>query len=251
MKMKLNQCIAVEKGVRGREGEKLGAVYKTFQRADAFGGMVRKYKPLNDDQSTPAGELLPNEQKNVQEFVRVLLAQVTEASVEIANVTYQRDMTNTKAKADVVVDEKVIVKDAPVPYLLTLEKQLNDLHSEIKRIPTLDAAERWTFDTQLGVYVSETTETARTKKVAAVLTLAPATDKHPAQVKEITEDVRVGTWAITKHSSAIPVTEKAKYLSNVEKLQKAVKFAREEANNQEVITDNLPGRNILDFIFTP
>ena len=251
MKMKLCQVIAVEKGVRGREGEKLGAVYKTFQRADAFGGFVRKHKPMNDDPTTPGGEALPNEQKHVQENVRALLAQVVEASAEIANVTYQRDMTNTYAKADVVVDGKTLVKDAPVPYLLTLEKQLNDLHSEVKRLPTLDPAERWTFNEQLGVYTSQTTETARTKKVSGVLTLAPATDKHPAQVKEITEDIRVGTWEITKQSSAIPASEKARYLANVEKVQKAVKFAREEANNAEVAQTNLPGKPLLEFIFTP
>lgn len=248
--MKLNAVIAVEKGVRSREGEKLGNVYKTFQRADAFVGLVRKYTPGNDDPTTPAGESLPPETKNVQESVRNLLTQVIDAGAEIANVTYQRDTANTRAKADVVVDGRVIVKDAPVPYLLTLEKQLNDLHSEVKKIPTLDPSERWNFDSQLGVYVSQTTETARTKKVSGVLTLAPATDKHPAQVKEITEDVRVGTWQTTKHSSAIPVTEKAKYLANVEKLQRAVKFAREEANNTEVDTSNLPGRDILSFIFT-
>lgn len=248
--MKLNQVIAVEKGVRARETEKLTAIYKTFQRSDAFGGLVRKYEPGNDDQTTPAGEIMPPEKKNVQEHVAALITQLSDASAEIANVTYQRDVTNTYAKANVEVDGKVIVRDAPVPYLLALEKQLNDLHSEIKRIPTLDSSEIWSFDDQLGCYKSQTTETARTKKVSGALVLAPATDKHPAQVKEITEDVRVGTWRTTKHSSAIPQAEKAKYLANVEKLQKAVKYAREEANNADVAEANLPGKNILDFVFT-
>lgn len=249
--MKLNQLVAVEKGVRAREVEKLTSVYKAFQRVDSFGGLVRKYQPLGDDASTPSGETLPNEQKNIQERVEDLVSQLKESASEIANVTYQRDVTNTVAKADVVVGGQVIVKGAPVPYLLSLEKQLNDLHSEVKKIPTLDPSERWTKDSQLGVYVSETTETARTKKVSGVLTLSPATDKHPAQVKEITEDVRVGTWRTTKHSAAIPAAEKAKYLANVEALQKAVKYAREEANNAEVVQTDLPGRSILDFIFTP
>jgi hypothetical protein len=177
--MKLNQLVAVEKGVRARETEKLSSVYKTFQRSDAFLGLVRKYKPLADDITTAAGEVLPNEQKNVQERVADLVEVLKGAASEIADVTYQRDMTNTVAKADVRVQGKVLVKDAPVPYLLSLEKQLNDLHSEVKKIPTLDPAERWNYDTQLGVYVSETAETARAKKVSGVLTLSPATKPDP------------------------------------------------------------------------
>lgn len=247
--MKLNQIIAVEKGVRGRGVERLTGVYKTLQRQDAFTGHQRRYVPMNDDVATPQGEMLPPDTRNIQEDVHLLLQQVAEASSEIIDVTWQRDLTNCVAKADVVVDGNVLIKGAPVPFLLSLEKYLNDIHSEVKKIPTLDASEKWTFDLQQGCWVSEVTETTRTKKVTNVLVLHPATKEHPAQVKEVSDDVRVGTWRTTKQAKSVPATVKAAYLSRVETLQKAVKFAREEANQTNVVEDKGPGKALFEYLF--
>jgi len=108
--MKLNQIIAVEKGVRGRGVERLTGVYKTLQRQDVFTGLQRRYTPMNDDVATPQGEMLPPETKNIQEDVHLLLQQVAEASSEIIDVTWQRDLTNCVAKADVVVDGNVLIR---------------------------------------------------------------------------------------------------------------------------------------------
>lgn len=62
------------------------------------------------------------------------------------------------------------------------------------------------------------------------------------------EDVTVGNWRTVKFSGALPVKRVNDLLMRVEKLQEAVKFAREEANNMEV-EDVKTGEAILGYLF--
>ena len=63
----------------------------------------------------------------------------------------------------------------------------------------------------------------------------------------VTEDVPVGTWTAVGFSGAIPVDKKRAMLERVEALQKAVKFAREAANNTFTEAKAI-GDNLFDFI---
>jgi len=62
------------------------------------------------------------------------------------------------------------------------------------------------------------------------------------------EDVTVGHWRTIKFSGALPATRVNELLARVEKLQEAVKFAREEANNLEV-EDVKTGEAVLSYLF--
>jgi hypothetical protein len=64
-----------------------------------------------------------------------------------------------------VLDGKVVLKDAPVPFLLFLEKNLLDLQTVVGKVPTLDKAEEWHFDAARGYHVTEPTLKTSTKKV--------------------------------------------------------------------------------------
>ena len=66
-----------------------------------------------------------------------------------------KDKANCNARADVKVDDTVIVKDAPVTFLLFLEKQLNDLKTFVGKIPTLSSDEDWTFDANANLYKTQ------------------------------------------------------------------------------------------------
>ena len=77
---------------------------------------------------------------------------------------------------------------------------------------------------------------------------AEATDKHPAQVEVYYEDVTVGYWRTVKFSGALPGQRVNELLERVEKLQQAVKFAREEANNTEA-SDQKVGEKLLSYLF--
>jgi hypothetical protein len=62
------------------------------------------------------------------------------------------------------------------------------------------------------------------------------------------EDIVVGFWRTVKFSGALPARRVNELAERVERLQEAVKFAREEANNLEV-QDQKVGEKIFQFLF--
>ena len=58
----------------------------------------------------------------------------------------------------------------------------------------------------------------------------------------------VGYWRTVKFSGALPTRRVHELLERVEKLQQAVKFAREEANNLEV-DDQKIGETVFRYLF--
>jgi len=171
-----------------------------------------------------------------------------ETLTRLLDVTATKDWANTAARADVAVDGRTILADVPVTYLLFLEKQLVDLRTFIGKLPVLDAAESWTFDEAQDCYATGAVETTKTRKVPRNHVKAEATKEHPAQVEVYYEDVTVGWWRTVKFSGALPATRVHELLARVERLQEAVKFAREAANAAEV-TDRHVGRAVLDYVF--
>ena len=89
--------------------------------------------------------------------------------------------------------------------------------------------------------------TYKTKKVTTPLILYAHTDKHPAQVKEVVEDVRQGTWTTTKWSGMLSPSEKSELLGRVDALTQAIKCARVKANDQEAATNKI-GQRLFDYI---
>ena len=240
---KLCQIIAVEKGAKNRSHQGVTDAYQRMQKPALLTGISRTYRPNKED-----GEQLPAESTKVQLNANDLLKEVSRAMIELFDVTATKDYSNCKAVADVVVGDVTIAKAVPVTHLLFLEKKLVDIHTFISKLPTLSADEEWTMDANVNCYASKASDTVRTKKVFVPLVLAQATDKHPAQVKEGFEDVAVGTWKTIKFSGALPAQRIASMLDRCERLQKAVKFAREEANSIEVTNVNI-GERVFNFLF--
>lgn len=241
--MKLNQVIAIEKGVKQRALNEITVVHKANQKPDLFNGFHKSYSKLRED-----GEDQPPQAQKVQQSVSEALRTVQRSLTELFDVTAARDFANCNAKANVTVDGKVLLEGAPAIYLLWTEKQLTDLHTLIAALPVLDPARTWVWDEAASLWRSETAKTTRTKKVQKPLVLYPATDKHPAQTQLITEDESVGTWEETKLSGAVPPDRKRVLVERIEKLQKAVKFAREEANASPAASLAV-GSKIFDWLF--
>jgi hypothetical protein len=183
-------------------------------------------------------------QVKVEEVLRNMAATIT----RLFDVTATKDRANCQATADVTVDGQPLLRDVPVTYLLFLEKQLTDLHTFVRKLPVLDAAETWTFDASADCYRTEAVRTIRTRKVPRNHVKAEATEHHPAQVEVFYEDVPVGYWSTTKFSGALPARRVNEITDRVEKLQAAVKFAREEANSAEV-TEERVGDAVFGYLF--
>jgi hypothetical protein len=240
---KLNQIIAIEKGVKSQSLRDLTDSHQLLQKTAMLNGISRTYRPKDEE-----GEQLPPESTRVQVKAEEVIAQTVEVLTKLFDVTATKDWANTKARADVVVNGKVLLAQVPATYLLFLEKQLVDLHTFVKKLPILDAAETWTFDPSSDCWATEPVQTIKTKKIPRNHVKAEATEHHPAQVEVYYEDVAVGYWRTVKFSGALPAKRVNELLERVEILQQAVKFAREEANALEVEDQKL-GETIFKYLF--
>ncbi len=240
---KLNQVLAVEKGIKQRAYTVLTEANKAAQRSASFNGFSKIYQPNDADSET-----LPPETMRVQNTTSDVLSEVQKALIELFDVTLQKDVANLTALADIKLDNgTAIATKVPATNLLFLEKQLTDVKTFVSNLPELDPAESWTFDQNASLYKSEPQKTNRTKKIQRPIVLYDATEKHPAQTQLITEDTVVGLYTQTKMSGAIPLPNKRAMLVRVDELLRAVQRAREEANAVEAVPQKV-GAAIFQFI---
>jgi hypothetical protein len=240
---KLNQIIAVEKGVKNKSFADLTEAHHAVQKTAPLAGISRVYQPKDEE-----GEQLPPESTRVQVQAEGVLRETAATLTRLFDVTATKDWANCEARADVTVDGRAVVADVPVSYLLFLEKQLVELNAFVRRLPVLDASEFWVQDPSTDAWKTEAVRTLRTKKVPRNHVKAEATEKHPAQVEVYYEDIPVGYWTTVKFSGALPARRVNELLDRVEKLQQAVKFAREEANGVEVV-DQRVGDAVFGYLF--
>ncbi len=241
---KLNQIIAIEKGIKSQSVQQVAETQRTLQKSSLFSGISRTYRPKDEE-----GEQLPPESNKVQVTADEIIHETREFLTKLFDITATKDWTNCHARADVVVNGQTLLTQVPVSYLLFLEKQLSDLHAFIKKLPIIDASERWTFDPNSDCWATEPVQTLKTFKMPRNHVKAEATEHHPAQVEVYYEDVTIGYWRTVKFSGALPAQRIHELLNRLEKLQQAVKFAREEANNAEAEEQRV-GDRIFNYLFS-
>jgi hypothetical protein len=242
---KLCQIIAVAAGAKAQTDKDIAQIHHAVQKQDMTHGLLRVYSPKDEE-----GEKLPGECQPIRMLTQDAIIAAAKSWTRLFDIIATQDAANTEAKAHVVVagETEAILLDVPVTSLLFLEKRLVDIRTFIEKLPVLDAGMNWTYDDTKGVYIADEVVTMRTAKVQKPIVLYPATEQHAAQTQLITEDVAVGTWTTTHLSSALPADAKKAMLERVGDLQRAVKFAREEANTAEV-QDVKVGDAIFDYIF--
>jgi hypothetical protein len=226
---RLNQILAIEGGVSASAAEAHRKFDALMRQPDLFNGMTRTYQPLDE-----TGEKYPAQVKQVQASVEKALAKVAGELTKAFDLTATRDVANCYARADVVVDGRTILKQAPTHHLLWLEKQCKMWEDLLLTLPTLDPTERWSAEETSGNWITGEVQTKSTSKVPQRFVKYEATKEHPAQVEVWHQDVMVGTWTVVKSSGALPPTRVEHLLTRVRDLRSAVKSAREEANLYEV-----------------
>ena len=166
---------------------------------------------------------------------------------------YQIADANTKAKADVVLDDEVTVllKDVPATALLELEKRAVEVQQLVAAIPTLDPAKGFQPDPQRGegYYKARDVTKVRTKKDVKIITKFAPTKEHPGQADLMNVDVPIGTVAEQEWSSLISVADKAEMMDRADMLVRAFKRARSRANDQEVDSSKKLGNRVLTYVF--
>jgi hypothetical protein len=244
MTTRLHQIIAVEKTVKKTEETAFTKAYHAIQKSEQFSGFTKTYQPKDEE-----GQQLPAESKKVLSNVSDLVTEVQAALEKLFDHTATKDNANRFAVADIKIGDLVLAADAPVSTLLWIEKKLVDIRTFVSKLPVLDPTENWTWDDKNTIYRTDSYETLRQRKDVEYITVAPATDKHAAQVVQKPIDVFEGTWTTTKLSGAVSPQWQRRILLNVDQLTMAVKRARETANATEV-TDVHIGNALLNFVFS-
>ena len=248
---KLHELLAVQGNLNGQANKKREDLKVTFEKKRHLFEETRKTFTSNDELEKPQIE----EQKDIQSTVISEIEWIKPSLAKSLDVAYQVDVANTEATADVVTEDDVILlKAVPATTLLQLEKRVAEWKNLIDSIPTLDPAKGFQQDEArgYGYYRARDVTKPRTKKVPEVITLAPPTHEHPAQVQLIQIDKPIGTILEQEWSSLITPAKKAELLDRAETLLRAVSKARAKANEHAIdVADKKIGTELLDFVFQP
>lgn len=239
---KLAQILAIEKTIKTTTNKDASVLFKAGQKPELFNGMSKVYQPKDEN-----GEALAPQNQRVQLSAPTVLRETAEATTELIDVIAAKDFSNCHAIADVIVDGVTLVQNAPPPFLLFLEKSLNDYIDSLEKLPVLDPAEDWSLDPNSGLYRTGVIRVHRTKKIQRPIVKYDATPQHPAQTEMITEDVIDGFWETTKFSGALAAPRKQELLTRARKARQAVKQAVEEANTVEATMPSV-GAGLFEFL---
>lgn len=240
---KIHELLAVEGDLKAEAQRTLNRVKGLFDSGQGkFVGKVRKYQPLDE-----GGETFADEVTELATTVPQELMAFCAAYGRWMDAAVQKEVSNRSTGADVEIDGKAIIKNLPAPALLNLESKLAEIRHIFAAIPTNDPTERWANDEQNNRWISSPRITYRTKKVPRSFEASPATKEHPAQVTVFQEDERVGTWEQVIYSGMLTPKDKQERLERLDNLARAVKQARQRANDTEANSDKVS--NILfDYI---
>jgi hypothetical protein len=243
---KLHELLAVESDLEGKTNRVMAEGKKVFSSKPAlFMGAVRVYHPFVED-----GVDYPEEHQALTTTVKEKLDYITKAVVQYWDALLQKELTNQKATASIIIDGEVIAEDLPATFLLGLEKRLRKLRDVYESIPTLAVGTEWKKDEAKGEgiwVVAHPEETLKTVRTVKSKVLYEATEHHPAQIDKWEETEAVGKYTKTIWSGMISPAEKSKYLERIDKLIQATKKARQRANTTDVVNRHVADR-LIDFI---
>lgn len=245
MSGKLHELLAAEEDLRGMSKRITAETEVTFNKKQAhFVEQIVEFEPLEEGKPSIVEGHTP-----MIETVGGKLDYFANAMGQYLDAFYQKEDTNTIAKADIVLDNnEVLAKDVPATALLGLERELKKIHQVYSLIPTLEPTMVWTDDDDTGAGIKlAKKESIRTKKVVKPFVLAEATDRHPAQVEKVSEDVPVGQLKTLYRSSKLTPARKSTLLGRVDELSRAVKKARMRANSVEHKTTTI-GKSIFNYL---
>jgi len=246
---KLHELLAIEGPLKSQADKCRTDLAASFdKKRHLFTEKLVTFKPLEEGKA-PVTE----EQSSLQTSVSSELNWIKGIWSKALDGAYSIAEANTVARADVVLEDgTLLLKNVPTTALLELEKRANEIRDLVGAIPTLDPAKGFELDAARGkgIYRAKDDVRFRTKKVQKALVLYDATDKHPAQVKEISVDEVTGEIVTQEWSGMITPAEKADMLDRAEQLARAIKSARSRANGVDVPEFTVVvGSVLLSYVF--
>lgn len=252
---KLHEVLAAERTVVGASDKMIEETRQKFGKYEHYlTGHIKTLKMVDDSEAAKAMERAARQHKELPTTVLETLEYALEYWAKAEDVLATKNVANQSAVADVEVDGNVLLTDVPVDELMGLEARLQVLRGVVQMVPTQDASKSWVLDessSHKGAYKQATPDvTTKTEKVTTPVVLYDATKEHPAQVKEISKDVVVGTFEQFNWSGAATAFQKAEMLSRIDRLLVEVKKARTRANQAQVVETKF-GKVVVDFMLSP
>lgn len=246
----LHEILAVDQSLEGSARTLVQETSRTLDNKEhLFKGHLKVHSLLREDDSETAKQA--DDSVEVTSTVSEVLEYMSAAVAKHYDVVLQKDSANCLAKADVLIDGEVLLKDIPATTLLGLESKLKSLREVYNKIPTLAPGQKWIVDntsTKAGVYVTVNIEERfQTKSERDFKIIAEATENHKAQVAELTRTVNVGKFETTHYSGAMSPVDKAAIISRLDNVLHAVKTARMRANMVKVPQVSM-GEVLMNFI---
>jgi hypothetical protein len=246
---KLHELLAVEGDLQGAAKKVTEEAIDTFtKKPDRFLGHVKTLKMFDEVRNENEGGV--QDRKELVTTVDEKLNYVFGHIESYYDAVLQKEQTNQKAVADLIVNGKTIGKGLPATYLLGMESKLKAVREMLRAIPTLQPGIEWEKDSDAGedkYKTAHAVSTYKTEKVIKSKVMYDATKEHPAQVQAWNEDEKIGKYSTTQQSGMLSVADKSRRLTNIDTLIRAVKVARMKANNVGVEKAKI-GKEITQFI---
>lgn len=247
---KLHEILAVEGDLRSTADVVLKEGAGTFEkRPTHFLQTETGTKHFSESEQT----LDTTEHKQLVTTVAAQLTHIGGIVTRYYDAYLQKEATNQTARGTVEINGKAFLEDVPVVVLLGMEQRLKELRDVYEKIPTLQPGPTWEPDPTMphGVYRSRYPEERFiTKKTKRAFVMYEATDKHPAQVQALDEDVPVAKRTVTQWSSMLSIHDKSLLIDRVDALIQAFKTARMRANEAELIRREM-GKRLFAYLHDP
>lgn len=245
-KGKMHQLLAVESPIQANYSRDMLETLGVFKKSELFTASTTKKTHFDENDS----RLDTIETTAMTTTVKDRLVWFSKAVVPFLDVQLQKDLTNQTARADLVVEGKTIAKAVPAVTLLMLENKLGDIRKVFEAAPTLQPGVEWVRDSSKhNVFKAASPETKfTTRKNIRPIVLYAHTDKHPAQIEKVSEDLPVARVERFVESGMMTSADKADLLGRLDTLLKAVKQARQVANDVEASTEKI-GKSLFDFLY--
>lgn len=244
----LHELLAVEGDLKGEKEKAKEETLDVFtKRLSLFQGSIRTLEMF--DEKRKEEEQGSIERSKLAETVNSRLNIMAQSFIRFWDAKYQKEISNQEAKADIVISG-LNINNVPVTFLLSMEDELRQLKKIYESIPVLMQGIEWIKDELegIGIYkVKHPVIKHKTEKTIQHKILVPATKEHPAQIKEWSEDKPVGRYKQEFWSGMLSSADKSEILRRIDIVTRAIKKARQRANNQEVSFDTI-GKKIFDFI---
>lgn len=251
---KLHELLAAEKTPTGAWNALLEETKKKFGNPHFFEGHSKSLKMIEDSPQNAATEAQAREEKPVTTNVFDTLDYALGIFANSENLQASKNITNTRALADVRFRGETILTELPVDELLGLEARLARIKDLYLAIPTLDASKHWEVDTEAGTHqwrAKFAEDTTKTEKTIVPVTLKEATKEHPAQVQVVSKDQVVGMFTTQRRSGAATAIEKSEAIKLVDELLIEIKQARMRANQTEVAPTVSVGEVLKKILLSP